>query len=263
MFQELENKVVVITGAGSGIGKSFAENFGKAKAKVVLNYRSDRHLDELEALKNMIQSAGGEAIAVQGDVSVEEDVKHLVQSAVETFGTIDIMINNAGFEKPIPTHEMSLDEWQKVIDINLTGAFIGSREAINQFLKEDKKGVIINTSSVHDTIPWPNYVNYAASKGGMKLMMETMSMEYAQYGIRINNISPGAIVTEHTKGKFSDPKTREETLEMIPAREIGEAQDVANVALFLASDLASYIHGTTLYVDGGMTNYPAFMGGKG
>ncbi|MFW3612074.1 SDR family oxidoreductase [Staphylococcus caprae] len=199
MFQELENKVVVITGAGSGIGKSFAENFGKAKAKVVLNYRSDRHLDE----------------------------------------------------------------WQKVIDINLTGAFIGSREAINQFLKEDKKGVIINTSSVHDTIPWPNYVNYAASKGGMKLMMETMSMEYAQYGIRINNISPGAIVTEHTKEKFSDPKTREETLEMIPAREIGEAQDVANVALFLASDLASYIHGTTLYVDGGMTNYPAFMGGKG
>lgn len=139
MFQELENKVVVITGAGSGIGKSFAENFGKAKAKVVLNYRSDRHLDELEELKNTIQSAGGQAIAVQGDVSVEEDVKHLVQSAVETFGTIDIMINNAGFEKPIPTHEMSLDEWQKVIDINLTGAFIGSREAINQFLKEDKK----------------------------------------------------------------------------------------------------------------------------
>lgn len=135
MFQELENKVVVITGAGSGIGKSFAENFGKAKAKVVLNYRSDRHLDELEELKNTIQSAGGQAIAVQGDVSVEEDVKHLVQSAVETFGTIDIMINNAGFEKPIPTHEMSLDEWQKVIDINLTGAFIGSREAINQSLK--------------------------------------------------------------------------------------------------------------------------------
>lgn len=263
MFQELENKVVVITGAGSGIGKSFAENFGKAKSKVVLNYRSDRHLDEIDELKNTIQSAGGQAIAVQGDVAVEEDVKNLVQSAVDHFGTLDIMINNAGFEKPIPTHEMSNDEWQKVIDINLTGAFTGSREAINQFLKEDKKGVIINTSSVHDRIPWPNYVNYAASKGGLKLMMETMSMEYAQYGIRINNISPGAIVTEHTEEKFSDPKTREETLEMIPAREIGEAQDISNVALFLASDLASYIHGTTIYVDGGMTNYPAFMGGKG
>lgn len=263
MFKELENKVVVITGAGSGIGKSFAENFGKAKSKVVLNYRSDRHLDEIDELKNTIQNAGGQAIAVQGDVAVEEDVKNLVQSAVDQFGTLDIMINNAGFEKPIPTHEMSNAEWQKVIDINLTGAFTGSREAINQFLKENKKGVIINISSVHDTIPWSNYVNYAASKGGLKLMMETMSMEYAQYGIRINNISPGAIVTEHTREKFSDPKTREETLEMIPAREIGEAQDISNVALFLASDLASYIHGTTIYVDGGMTNYPAFMGGKG
>jgi len=140
---------------------------------------------------------------------------------------------------------------------------VGSREAINQFLKENKKGTIINISSVHDTIPWPNYVHYAASKGGLKLMMETMSMEYAQYGIRINNISPGAIVTEHTEEKFSDPTTREETIKMIPAREIGNAQDVANAVLFLSSDLASYIHGTTLYVDGGMMNYPAFMGGKG
>jgi len=151
----------------------------------------------------------------------------------------------------------------KVIDINLTGAFIGSREAINQFLKEDKKGVIINTSSVHDTIPWPNYVHYASSKGGLKLMMETMSMEYTQYGIRINNISPGAVVTEHTKEKFSDLKTCEETIKMIPAREIGNAQVIANAALFLSSDLASYIHGTTLYVDGGTMNYPAFIGGKG
>ncbi|MCQ9278438.1 glucose 1-dehydrogenase [Staphylococcus borealis] len=263
MFSDLEGKVIIITGAGSGIGKSFAENFGKAKAKVVLNYRSDRHLDEIEAVKHIIHDAGGQAIAVQADVAVEEEVQQLVQAAVNEFGTLDIMINNAGFEKPIPSHKMSVEEWQKVIDINLTGAFIGSREAINQFLKEDKKGIIINTSSVHDTIPWPNYVNYAASKGGLKLMMETMSMEYAQHGIRINNISPGAIVTEHTKEKFSDPDTRAETLEMIPAKEIGEAQDVANVALFLASDLAKYIHGTTIYVDGGMTNYPAFMGGKG
>lgn len=263
MFKELENKVVVITGAGSGIGKSLAENFGKAKSKVVLNYRSNNHMEELEEIKNTIESAGGQSIAVQGDVAVEEDVKRLIKTTVETFGTLDILINNAGFEKPIPTHEMSNAEWQKVIDINLTGAFTGSREAINQFLKEDKKGVIINTSSVHDIIPWPNYVNYAASKGGLKLMMETMSMEYAQHGIRINNISPGAVVTEHTKEKFSDPTTRAETIEMIPAREIGDAQDISNVALFLASDLASYIHGTTIYVDGGMTNYPAFMGGKG
>ncbi|MCG7338282.1 glucose 1-dehydrogenase [Staphylococcus sp. ACRSN] len=263
MFTDLKDKVVVITGAGSGIGKSFAEAFGKAEAKVVMNYRSEHHVEDVDQSIKLIEEAGGQAIKVQADVSVEADVNLLVQTAVETFGTLDIMINNAGFEKPIPTHEMPLEEWQKVIDINLTGAFIGSKAAVNQFFKEDKKGVILNTSSVHDTIPWPNYANYAASKGGLKLMMETMSMEYAQYGIRINNISPGAIVTEHTREKFSDPTTRAETLEMIPAKEIGEADQVANVALFLASDLASYIHGTTIYVDGGMTNYPAFMGGKG
>ncbi|ATH62046.1 glucose 1-dehydrogenase [Staphylococcus pasteuri] len=263
MFKELENKVVIITGAGSGIGKSFAENFGKAKAKVVLNYRSDKHDESLQESVNIIKQAGGDALLVQGDMAKEEDVINLINQSVDHFGTLDIMINNAGFEKATPSHEMTIEEWQKVIDINLTGAFIGSREAVKHFRKEDKKGVIINTSSVHDTIPWPNYVHYASSKGGLKLMMETMSMEYAQYGIRINNISPGAVVTEHTKEKFSDPKTREETLEMIPAREIGDAQDIANAALFLASDLASYIHGTTIYVDGGMTNYPAFMGGKG
>ncbi|WP_251942566.1 glucose 1-dehydrogenase [Staphylococcus sp. Marseille-Q5304] len=263
MFEDLKGKVVVITGAGSGIGKAFAESFGKAQAKVVMNYRSDRHLEAMEQSINLIEEAGGQAIKVQADVSVEADVNKLVQATVDEYGTLDIMLNNAGYEKPIPTHEMSVEEWNKVIDINLTGAFIGAKAAVKQFLKEDKKGVIINTSSVHDTIPWPNYANYAASKGGLKLMMETMSMEYAQHGIRINNISPGAIVTEHTKEKFSDPKTREETLEMIPAKEIGEADQVANVALFLASDFSSYIHGTTIYVDGGMTNYPAFMGGKG
>ena len=263
MFTDLENKVVVITGGSSGIGKVMAEQFGKEKANVVINYRSESSLDAVAESIKLIEDAGGKAIKGYADVSKEADVEQLVKTAVDTFGTLDIMINNAGFEKPIPTHEMPLDEWQKVIDINLTGAFIGAKAAVNQFLKEDKPGIIINTSSVHDKIPWPNYVNYAASKGGLKLMMETMSMEYAQYGIRINNISPGAIVTEHTKEKFSDPQTRAETLEMIPAKVIGDAQQVANVARFLASDLADYIHGTTIYVDGGMTNYPAFMGGKG
>lgn len=263
MYKDLVNKVVVITGGASGIGKSFAKSFGQAQAKVVLNYRSSHHDEDLLEIRNTIEKSGGEVIAVQGDMSIEEDVINLVNKAVSTFGTIDIFINNAGYEKPIPSHEMSVQEWNKVLDINLTGAFIGSKEAVKQFLKENKKGVILNTSSVHDTIPWPNYVNYAASKGGLKLMMETMSMEYAQHGIRINNISPGAIVTEHTREKFSDPTTRAETLEMIPAREIGNTEQVSNVALFLASEVSSYVHGTTIYVDGGMTNYPSFMGGKG
>lgn len=261
MYQDLEKKVVIVTGSGSGIGKAYAEAFGKAK--VVLNYRSSKHEPELEKLKKEIEDHGGQALPVQGDVTNEEDIINLVEQAIKHFGTLDIMINNAGFENPVASHEMSVEEFQKALDVNLTGAFIGSREAVKYFLKEDKKGVIINTASVHDIIPWPYYINYSASKAGLKSMMETMSMEYAQYGIRINNISPGAVVTEHTKEKFSDPETREETLKMIPAREIGETEQVANVALFLASDAASYIHGTTIYVDGGMTNYPAFMGGKG
>ena len=166
MFEELENKVVLITGAATGIGKSIAENFGKAKAKVVINYRSDRHHDEIEEIKQTVAKFGGQTLVVQGDVSIEEDIKRLKQQLITT---------------------IIIKCW------------------------ENKKGTIINISSVHDTIPWPNYVHYAASKGGLKLMMETMSMEYAQYGIRINNISPGAIVTEHTEEKFSDPTTREET----------------------------------------------------
>lgn len=261
MYNDLKGKVVIITGGNSGIGKATSERFGKEGANVVINYLS--HSEEAEEVVKTIQDSGSKAIAVQGDVSKEEDIKNLIQKAHEEFGRIDVMINNAGFEKPIPTHEMSTEEWSKVIDINLTGAFLGSREAVNYYLEHDIKGQIINTSSVHDKVPWPNYVNYAASKGGLKLMMETMSMEYGKYGIRINNVSPGAIVTEHTREKFSDPTTRDETLEMIPLNEIGEADQVANINAFLASEQASYVHGTTIYVDGGMTNYPAFMGGKG
>ncbi|GGI40995.1 glucose 1-dehydrogenase [Mammaliicoccus stepanovicii] len=261
MYKDLKDKVVIITGGNSGIGKATSERFGKEGSKVVINYLD--HEEEAEAIVQSIKDSGSDAIAVQGDVSKEEDIMNLIQKAHEAFGRIDIMINNAGFEKPIPTHKTSLEDWSKVIDINLTGAFLGSREAVKYFLDQGIKGQIINTASVHDVIPWPNYVNYAASKGGLKLMMETMSMEYGKYGIRINNVSPGAIVTEHTREKFSDPTTRDETLEMIPLNEIGEADQVANINVFLASEEASYIHGTTIYVDGGMTNYPAFMGGKG
>src|SRR5699024_8301510 len=138
-----------MTGSGSGTGKAVAEQFGEEKANVIVNYRSERHMDAIESSSKFIENAGGKAIKVQADISKEDDVNHLVQSAVKHFGTLDIMINNAGFEKPIPPHEMPLEEWQKVIDVNLTGAFLGSKAAVNQFLKEDKQGIIINTSSVH------------------------------------------------------------------------------------------------------------------
>lgn len=261
MYQDLKEKVVVITGASSGIGKAMAEEFGKEGCKVVINYYSSP--EGAEQVAAIVKENGGEAITVQGDVSVEADVVKICQTALDEFGGIDIMINNAGIEHPTPSLEMSAEEFNKVMETNLTGAFVGSREACKHFVETGKKGVIINISSVHDVIPWPNYVNYAASKGGMKLMMETMCMEFAPKGIRINNISPGAIMTEHTKDKFTDPDTRAETEKMIPMGIIGDPKQVATVATFLASENASYVTGETLYVDGGMTKYPAFMGGKG
>ncbi|GGB07996.1 glucose 1-dehydrogenase [Macrococcus hajekii] len=261
MYPDLKDKIVVITGASSGIGKAMAEEFGKQGAKVVVNYRSSE--EEANEVAQTVKENGGEAVVQQGDVSKEEDVIALIQTAIDTYGSLDIMINNAGTEKATPTTEMSAEEFNHVMNINLTGAFVGSREAAKYFIDNDIKGNIINISSVHDVIPWPNFVNYAASKGGMKLMMETMSMEFGPKGIRVNNISPGAIMSAHTREKFTDPETRAETEKMIPMGVIGEARQVATVATFLASENASYITGETIYVDGGMTKYPAFMGGKG
>ncbi|ULG72142.1 glucose 1-dehydrogenase [Macrococcus brunensis] len=261
MYSDLKDKVVVITGASSGIGKAMAEEFGKNGAKVVVNYNSSQ--EEAERVAETVKQNGGQAVTKQADVSNEEDILALIQTAIDEFGSLDIMVNNAGTEKAIPTVEMTAEEFKRVMDINLTGAFIGSREAAKYFIEHDIKGNIINISSVHDIIPWPNYVNYAASKGGMKLMMETMSMEFAPKGIRVNNISPGAIMSAHTRDKFTDPETLAQTEKMIPMGMIGQPEQVATVATFLASQNASYITGETIYVDGGMTKYPSFMGGKG
>ncbi|TDM02341.1 glucose 1-dehydrogenase [Macrococcus carouselicus] len=261
MYSDLKDKIVVITGASSGIGKAMAEEFGKNGCKVVINYYSSE--EEGQAVADAVKNNGGQAVIKQGDVSKEEDVVALVQTAIDAFGGLDIMINNAGVEKPVATVEMSAEEFRRVMDTNLTGAFVGSREAAKYFIDHDIKGNIINIASVHDVIPWPNYVNYAASKGGMKLMMETMSMEFAPNGIRVNNISPGAIMSAHTREKFTDPETRAQTEKMIPMGMIGQPEQIATVATFLASENASYITGETIYVDGGMTKYPSFMGGKG
>ena len=186
MYKDLEGKVVVITGSSTGLGKSMAIRFATEKAKVVVNYRSKE--DEANSVLEEIKRVGGEAIAVKGDVTVESDVINLVQSAIKEFGKLDVMINNAGLENPVSSHEMSLSDWNKVIDTNLTGAFLGSREAIKYFVENDIKGTVINMSSVHEKIPWPLFVHYAASKGGMKLMTETLALEYAPKGIRVNNI---------------------------------------------------------------------------
>ncbi|KWU68534.1 glucose 1-dehydrogenase [Priestia megaterium] len=261
MYKDLEGKVVVITGSSTGLGKSMAIRFATEKAKVVVNYRSKE--EEANSVLEEIKKVGGEAIAVKGDVTVESEVINLVQSAIKEFGKLDVMINNAGMENPVSSHEMSLSDWNKVIDTNLTGAFLGSREAIKYFVENDIKGTVINMSSVHEKIPWPLFVHYAASKGGMKLMTETLALEYAPKGIRVNNIGPGAINTPINAEKFADPEQRADVESMIPMGYIGEPEEIAAVAAWLASSEASYVTGITLFADGGMTQYPSFQAGRG
>lgn len=261
MYPDLKGKVVVITGASSGLGKAMGIRFGKEQAKVVVNYLSD----EAEAAQVLeeIKKAGGDGIIAQGDVTKEDDVINLVQTAVRHFGTLDVMINNAGIENAVPSHELSLSDWNKVIDTNLTGAFLGSREAIKYFVENDIKGTVINMSSVHEKIPWPLFVHYAASKGGIKLLTETLALEYAPKRIRVNNIGPGAINTPINAEKFADPEQKKDVESLIPMGYIGEPEEIAAVAAWLASSEASYVTGITLFADGGMTKYPEFQAGRG
>lgn len=261
MYPDLQGKVVVITGASTGLGRAMSIRFGEEKAKVVINYRSNE--SEANTVVEEVKKAGGDAIAVKGDVTVESDVINLVETAVKEFGTLDVMINNAGIENPVESHKMPLEDWNRVLDTNLTGAFIGSREAIKYFVEHDIKGAVINMSSVHEQIPWPLFVHYAASKGGIKLMTQTLAMEYAPKGIRVNNIGPGAINTPINAEKFADPKQRADVESMIPMGYIGKPEEIANVAAWLASSQASYVTGVTLFADGGMTLYPSFQAGRG
>ncbi|MCH7323431.1 glucose 1-dehydrogenase [Solibacillus sp. MA9] len=261
MYSDLEGKVIVITGASTGLGKAMALRFGEEKAKVIINFLLNEN--EANAVVEGVKKAGGDAIAVKGDVTVEEDVIKLVQTAVNKFGTLDVMINNAGIENPVASHEMPLSDWNRVINTNLTGAFLGSREAIKYFVENDIKGSVINMSSVHEKIPWPLFVHYAASKGGIKLMTQTLALEYAPKGIRVNNIGPGAINTPINAEKFADPAKRADVESMVPMGYIGKPEEIAAVAAWLASSQASYVTGITLFADGGMTLYPEFQAGRG
>ena len=261
MYKDLEGKTVIITGAATGLGKAMAERFGREKANVVINYHSDHH--DYESIIQTIEESGGQAAAMQADVTKEEEVKGLIDFAVEKFGTVDIMINNAGMENEVPTERLTLEDWNKVIDVNLTGIFLGCREAAGYMLENGIKGNIINMSSVHDRIPWPHFAHYAASKGGVKMLSETLALEYAPKGIRVNTISPGAIDTPINAEKFEDPKAKQEVLDLIPMGYIGKPEEIAACAVWLASSESSYVTGLTLYADGGMTKYPGFQAGKG
>ena len=206
-----------------------------------------------------IDGGGGRAIAVQMDISVETDVERAFAATGEAFGGLDLLVNNAGIEKPFDLVEMPLREWQKVIDVNLTGAFLCAREAARMMLAEGVRGAIVNITSVHEQIPWKRFSHYCASKAGEKLFGQSIARELAPHGIRVVNVAPGAIVTPINEPVLTDPKARSELEAEIPLGRLGESADVARAVAWVASEQADYVVGSTLFVDGGMTLYPRFV----
>lgn len=259
----LAGQTAIVSGASSGIGAATAQALGAAGAQVVVNYNSDR--EGGEAVAAAIREAGSDAIAVQADVSKEDDVETLFAKARDAFGGLQILVANAGLQQDAASHEMTLDQWRKVIDVNLTGQFLCCRAAIRAFLAQGPRpeisratGKIVCMSSVHEVIMWAGHVNYAASKGGVKLMMQSLAQEYADRKIRINSIAPGAIRTPINREAWETEEALAKLLRLIPYGRIGEPEDIANAAVWLASDHSDYVTGTTLFVDGGMTLYPGF-----
>jgi glucose 1-dehydrogenase len=261
----LKGQKALVTGASSGIGRAIAVGMAKAGAEVAVNYHS--HAGPAEQVVNAIRSEGGHAIHVQADVSNEGEVKAMFERTLDAFDRVDILVANAGIQQDAPVDEMTLDQWQKVIAVNLTGQFLCCREAIRLFKRQGvvegvscAAGKIICVSSVHDVIPWAGRVNYAASKGAV-LMMKSMAQEVAPWRIRVNALSPGAIRTRINEPAWKTPEAYEELMELVPYNRIGEPDDVAQAAVWLASDHADYLTGTTLYIDGGMVLHPAFAEG--
>lgn len=262
----LHGQRAIVTGANSGIGEGIVRALAEAGAAVVVNYV--RGADAAERIVADIQGTGGTAIAIEADVSREDEVDGMFRAAVEAFGSIDILINNAGLQKDAKLHEMSLADWNHVIAVNLTGQFLCARAAVREFLRRGVQpelsmaaGKIICVSSVHDAIPWAGHANYAASKGGVAMLMKTMAQELAMHKIRVNSVSPGAIKTPINTMAWDTPEAERELLRLIPYGRVGETRDIARAAVWLASDHSDYVNGATLYVDGGMTLYPEFRTG--
>lgn len=263
--QRLEKYTCIITGASSGIGRATAQCMGAEGANVVVNYRGNRERAEEVAHSITTGPGNGKAIVIKADVSSEEEVKEMFRKTISHFGTVDVCVANAGIQIDHPLHEMPLSAWQKVLDVNLTGQFLCAREAILEFKRRGIRegvssslGKIIHMSSVHEVIPWAGHANYAASKGGLNLLMESICQEYGAEKIRCNSIAPGAIKTDINKSVWSTKKGMEGMLKLIPYKRIGTPEDIGKVACWLASDESEYVNGTTIFVDGGMTCYPGF-----
>jgi glucose 1-dehydrogenase len=262
----LKNQKALVTGASSGIGEGCALALGAAGAAVVVNYVSNP--DEAERVAKAIRDNGSEAITIRADVSREDQVQAMFSEACRAFGTIDILVNNAGLQRDAPFHSMTLEQWNSVLGVNLTGQFLCAREAVREFLRRgvvpaisSAAGKIICMSSVHEVIPWGGHVNYASSKGGIMQLMKSMAQELAPKKIRVNSIAPGAIKTAINRSAWETPDAGTALLKLIPYGRVGLADDIARAAVWLASDASDYVTGTTLFVDGGMTLYPGFSTG--
>jgi glucose 1-dehydrogenase len=260
---KLKGQSALVTGANSGIGMAVAIALANDGANVVVNYIT--HPEVADEVVKKIESNGGNAIAIKADVSNESEVQAMFQQMIAKYGTIDILVNNAGLQKDASIENMSLSDWQLVINVNLTGQFLCAREAVKEFLKRGviaerscAAGKIICISSVHQVIPWAGHVNYASSKGGIEMMMKSMAQELAPKKIRVNSIGPGAIQTPINKAAWSTPESLEKLLTLIPYGRIGQPEDIGKVAVWLASDESDYLSGTTIFADGGMLLYPGF-----
>ena len=260
----LRGKNVLVTGGSSGIGQAIAVRFAEFGANVAVNYlRSPDEAHDTEeqvhACAAKVKQMGVRDVLVGGDVSDEDDVVRMVGEAVEGLGGLDILVNNAGIQISRPTEELSSADFDRVVAVNLRGAFLCAREAIRQFLGEEKAGAIVNVSSVHQLIPKPGYLGYSTSKGGMMNLTRTLALEYASRGIRVNGLGPGATVTPINRAWIDDPAKRAQVEAHIPMQRAGEADEMAGVTCFLASDMAAYITGQTIFVDGGLTLFPSFL----
>ncbi len=262
----LAGQKALVTGANSGIGRAIAIALGAAGADVVVNYVVGD--DTANAVVEEIRGHGVKAIAIKADVSSETDVERMFAEAIRELGTIDVLVANAGLQRDSAFHEMTIEQWNTVLNINLTGQFLCARAAIREFMRRGvvpsvscAAGKIICMSSVHQTIPWAGHANYATSKGGIKLLMESLAQEVAPLRIRVNGIAPGAIRTPINTSAWNTKAAYDRLMTLVPYGRIGEPEDIARAAVWLASDHSDYVVGTTLYVDGGMTLYPGFATG--
>lgn len=250
----LQNKVALVTGSSQGIGRAIAERFAREGADVVINY--NRGVSGAEEALAAVRAAGSEGLFVQADLGKVEDIRRLIHTTVEHFGRLDILVNNAGLETHAPFWEVSEDDYDRVLNVNLKGVFFATQSFVQHLVVNKRRGKVINISSVHEELPFPNFTAYCASKGGMKMLMRNLSVELGPLGININNIAPGAIETPINTKLLNDPAKLGTLLGQIPLGRLGQPQDVASLAVFLGSDESDYVTGSTFYVDGGLTwNY--------